>query len=496
MDQSTLFLCMAIGALFGGVVSWLVFRNDARHAFTQARSENETERAQLAERLASRDSQIAVMKADAAEQEKEIARLTEQVRAEGERRAAAEERSGRVTELQTELEEKGLLVAQLQENIARLTAEKAEVEARATAGAAATEEKLELLRKTQEEMKSSFQAVAAEALQSNNQAFLDLAQTTLVPVRESLEKFDGQIREVEKAREGAYAGLTKQVEALMGEQARLRAETGNLVKALRSPQTRGRWGEIQLRRVVEMAGMVNYCDFVEQEQVEGGEERLYRPDMVIKLPNDRQIVVDSKVSLAAYLESLESPDEDARAERLKEHAGQVRAHLSRLGSRRYWNCLSHTPEFVVAFLPAETFFSAALEQDPSLIEFGVDQRVILATPTTLIALLKSVAYGWQQKTLAESAEAVSRLGKELFERLCVFGGHFTKVGENLGRAVRCYNDAAGSLEARVMVSARKFEELGGPPSADLKTIEPVEASPRGVSTDDLSALVEAAVSAD
>ncbi len=496
MDQSTLFLCMAIGALFGGVVSWLVFRNDARHAYSEARAENESERAQLNERLAARDSQIAVMQSDGAAQAKELVRVQEEVRVEAERRAAAEERCSRVSELQAELDEKGLMIAQLQESAARLTAEKAEIEARAAATAQATDEKLELLRKTQEEMKSSFQAVASEALQSNNQAFLDLAQTTMTPVRESLEKFDGQIREVEKAREGAYAGLTKQVEALMGEQARLRTETGNLVKALRAPQTRGRWGEIQLRRVVEMAGMVNYCDFVEQEQVEGSEERLYRPDMVIKLPNERQIVVDSKVSLSAYLEALESADDDARAQRLKEHAGQVRVHLARLGSRRYWNCLAHTPEFVVAFLPAETFFSAALEQDPSLIEFGVDQKVILATPTTLIALLKSVAYGWQQKTLAESAEAVSRLGKELFERLCVFGGHFSKVGENLGRAVRCYNEAAGSLEARVMVSARKFEELGGPPAADLKTIEPVEAAPRGVSSDDLNALAEAAVSAD
>lgn len=495
MDQSALFLAMAIGALFGGIVSWLVFRNDAKHAHAAARSENEAERAQLTERLAAREGEISVLKAEAGVQAKEMARMTEELRAEAQRRAAAEERAARINELQAELEGKGLLVAQLQESIARLTAEKAEVEARANAASQATEEKLELLRKTQEEMKASFQAIASEALKSNNQAFLDLAQTTMAPVRESLEKFDGQIREVEKAREGAYAGLIKQVEALMNEQARLRGETGNLVKALRAPQVRGRWGEIQLRRVVEVAGMVNYCDFVEQESVEG-DDGLSRPDMLIRLPNDRQIVVDAKVPLSAYLEALEAQDEDVRAQKLKEHAQQVRKHLARLGAKSYWSQLPRSPEFVVAFLGAESFFSAALEQDPSLIEFGVDQKVIPATPTTLIALLKSVAYGWQQKTLAESAEAISSLGKEVFERLCVFGGHFSRLRDNLDRAVRCYNDAAGSLESRVFVSARKFEQLGGPQAADLKTIEPIETTPRALQVPELAALAEAAVSAD
>ncbi|MBI4874917.1 MAG: DNA recombination protein RmuC [Acidobacteria bacterium] len=450
MEQSALFVALAIGALFGGVVSWLVFRGDARHAFTQARAENESERAQLIERVVSRDEQIAALKA---------------------------ERAARVAELQAEIEERGLLVVQLQEGNSRLNAEKAEVEARAAAVSQATEEKLALLRQTQEEMKTGFQALTGEALKSNNQAFLELAQATMAPVRESLGKFDEQMREVEKAREGAYAGLSKQVEALLNEQSRLRAETGNLVKALRAPQVRGRWGEIQLRRVVEMAGMVNYCDFSEQEPLEG-EEGLFRPDMIVKLPNDRQIVVDSKVSLSAYLEALDAPDEDTRTQKLKDHAGQVRTHLMRLGGKKYWSRLPQTPEFVVAFLPGETFFSAALDQDPGLIEFGVDQKVILATPTTLIALLKSVAYGWQQKTLAASAEAISRLGRELFERLGVFRNHFQKVGEGLDRAVRCYNDAAGSLEARVLVSARRFEELGGPAAADLKVAEPVAATVR------------------
>jgi DNA recombination protein RmuC len=487
MEQGAFFVALAIGALFGGVVSWLVFRNDSRHAYAEARAENEGERAQLNERLAARDEQIEGLKTATQAQAGEIVRLGEELRQQAERRATAEERSARVAELQSELDAQSLLVAQLQESNSRFNAEKADLEARAAAATQATAEKLELLRQTQEQMKTAFQALASEALNSNNQAFLDLAQTTMTPVRESLGRFDEQIREVEKSREGAYAGLSKQVEAMMGEQVRLRAETGNLVKALRAPQVRGRWGEIQLRRVVEMAGMVNYCDFVEQEQVEG-EEGLLRPDVIIKLPNGRAIVVDSKVSLSAYLEALETQDEDTRTQRLKEHAGQVRNHLMRLGGKKYWSRLPQTPEFVVAFLPAETFFSAALEQDPSLIEFGVDQKVILATPTTLIALLKSVAYGWQQQTLAESAEAISRLGKEMFERLCKFGDHFSRVGESLGRAVRSYNEAGASLEARVLVSARKFQELGGPTSAELKLVEPVEATPRELQSAELGVL--------
>jgi DNA recombination protein RmuC len=488
MEQSAFFLALAMGALFGGVVSWLLFRNDARHAFAEARAENEGERAQLNERLTARDEQIEGLKFAAQAQASEIARLGGELRQQAELRATAEERAARVGELQSDLEEQNLMVAQLQESNSRFNAEKAELEARAAVATQATTEKLELLRETQEQMKTAFQALASEALNSNNQAFLDLARTTMTPVRESLGRFDEQVREVEKSRAGAYAGLTKQVEALLGEQVRLRAETGNLVKALRAPQVRGRWGEIQLRRVVEMAGMVNYCDFVEQEQVEG-EDGLFRPDMIVKLPNGRAIVVDSKVSLSAYLEALDAPDEGARVERLKAHAGQVRNHLMRLGGKRYWSRLPQTPEFVVAFLPAETFFSAALEQDPSLIEFGVDQKVILATPTTLIALLKSVAYGWQQQTLADSAEAISRLGKELFERLCKFGDHFSGVGKNLRRAVDCYNEAAGSLEARVLVSARKFQELGGPSSAELKPAYPVEATTRGLQSAELGALV-------
>jgi DNA recombination protein RmuC len=297
------------------------------------------------------------------------------------------------------------------------------------------------------------------------------------PLKDSLEKVDQRILELEKERAAAYAGLSEQVRALSETHTRLQAETANLVRALRAPEVRGRWGEMQLKRVVEMAGMLEYCDFVQQETIEGENGKL-RPDLIVKLPNNRQVVVDAKVSLQAYLVSLELSDEQARKAKVTEHAQQVRAHLGRLGSKAYWDQLTTTPDFVVAFLPGEVFFSAALEADPGLIEYGVENRVLLATPTTLIALLKAVAYGWRQEGIARNAQEISGLGKQLYGRLANLTEYFDELRKALERSVAAYNRAAGNLESRVLVSARRFKELSAAAGEDLPVCQPVSHVPR------------------
>ena len=367
-------------------------------------------------------------------------------------------------------------------------------------------EKIELLAKAgdraAQDLQNAFKALAAEALKSNNSSFLQIAQETLkrfqseakgdldarqkavadlvTPVRESLSKVDAQIQQMEIARGEAYGDLKAQVQSLITTQRELQSETGNLVRALRTPNVRGRWGEIQLRRVVEIAGMLSYCDFAEQETITSEAGR-FRPDLVVKLPGGKNVVVDAKTPLQAFLEAFETTDEEQRRTCLANHARQVRDHMDTLSGKKYWEQFETTPEFVVMFLPGETFFSAALEQDPGLIEHGVLSRVIPASPTTLIALLKAVAYGWNQEKLARNAQQISALGKELHDRLRRLAGHITGVGTNLDRAVEAYNQAVGSLENRVLVSARKFTELGASVAEDIPELEPIETTARALS---------------
>jgi len=373
---------------------------------------------------------------------------------------------------------------------ARGEADRRALEAQLASERASFAEKLGLLNEAQQRLSDAFKALAGDALRNNNEAFLQLARETLeryqAGARQDLDSRQEAIRELVKPLGEQLKDVDRQVnllaeaeKQLRAEAAGLRGETANLATALRAPKVRGRWGEIQLRRVVELAGMLEYCDFLEQESVTTEEGRL-RPDLVVYLPNQKRVVVDAKVSLKAYLEALEAADETARVEKLREHAGQIRTHLARLSGKAYWEQFEQTPEFVVMFLPGEVFFSAALEQEPGLIEYGVQQRVLIATPTTLIALLRAVAYGWKQETLARSAQQISELGRELHERLRVFVGHFERLRKALDGAVTAYNEAVGSLEARVLVSARRFQELGAAGEAEIPEVGSIDRAPRQV----------------
>lgn len=369
------------------------------------------------------------------------------------------------------------------------------------------QEKLALVENIQKQWEDKFKVISSEALSLSNKSFLELAKTTLgkfqesaqtdlskrqeaisdlvKPVTESLQTVDKKILELEKSRMSAYAVLKHQVSELLSSQRQLKTETSNLVNALRAPTVRGRWGEMQLRRVVEMAGMVNYCDFEEQVTSTEKEGKL-RPDLIINLPGQKKIIVDAKAPLAAYLEALETKDEDLRQEKLKDHARQVRAHIKGLAKRSYYEHFRPAPEFVVLFLPGETFFSAALEQDPSLIEAGVEDRIILATPTTLIALLRAVAYGWRHEHLAQNAKEISELGREMHKRLSDMADHFSRLGKNLGSAIQSYNQAMGSLEHRVLSSARKFKELGSvSEAAEIVSLDPLDQTPRELQAPEL-----------
>jgi DNA recombination protein RmuC len=345
----------------------------------------------------------------------------------------------------------------------------------------------------QQRMSESFKAMSYEAMERNNRSFLDLAKGSLEKVQEgakvdlesrhkaieeTLKLLDLQQRELEKRREGAYAALSKQVEGMVAAERELRQETAHLVQALRSPQMRGSWGEIHLRRVVELAGLLNQCDFFEQKSYES-DGRTWRPDLVVRLPGQRHIAVDAKTPLSAYLDASDAGDDALRKKKLQDHAASLRKHIKDLSAKEYWKQFESAPEYVILFLPAEAFFSAALQADPALIEVGASANIIVATPTTLIAILRAVAFSWKQENLEKSAIEISRLGQELYDRIGTLCEYWTKVGKNLNTAVDAYNQSVASMESRVLVTARKLKESGSI-AKEIAEPEPIEKLARSV----------------
>ncbi len=422
---------------------------------------------------------------------------------------------GRVTELNRQAEQRSEKAAEDFQNLrADLSVEKearvrAETEAKETL--ARLEEEKKMLAEAERRLTDTFKALAGDVLRDSNQEFLKLAGKTfdevladakgnlgqreeaisglVKPLSESLKQFEEHVRELEKTREGAYSGIEEHLKNLSTTQQQLQRETGNLVTALRKPEVRGRWGEVTMRRTVELAGMSEHCDFTEQVSVESDEGRL-RPDMIIHLPSDREIVIDSKFAATAYLDALEAESDEERKHHLSHHASQTRTHMNSLANKRYWKQFERAPEFVVMFIPGESFLAEAAHHDHGLIEDGMKMGVYLATPTILIALLKAVAYGWRQERIAESAKQISDQGRELHKRLSKFVSYIASLGKALKTVNTAYNSAVGSMNSRVLPVARGFLELGAASGDEIQTPESIETTPRELSAPEVNGAEE------
>lgn len=448
--QSLMILVGGAGIVFAAWLAYWIARSRTESRWMVRQAEIENERTALQTRLEMKEASIKELQLRISEQEQSEKALRQELTRQGELRAVAEEKNARLQDMEARLAE-------------------------------------------------TFNSISTQALQSNSNSFLEMARLAMEkyqenarneleikrqaighlvsPLQETLQKVEGQLHEIEKNRIATYTSLSEQVQALTRNEMLLQSETANLVKALRRPQVRGRWGEIQLRRTVEIAGMIEYCDFYEQVSATT-DTGLLRPDMVIQLPNHQNIIVDAKTPLQAYLDAVESLDESEQSVRLKEHAAQLRVHINKLGGKNYWEQFKPTPEFVVLFLPGEAFFSTALEQDPGLIEYASRQKVILATPTTLIALLMTVSYGWRQERIAENTREISDLGKTLYNRLSTMAGYMGDMKKSLDKTIEAYNHMVGTFEARVLVSARKFKELGATSGEEIAAANMIEKAPR------------------
>jgi DNA recombination protein RmuC len=459
-------LCVVIGLIFGGVIAWLLASARVRH--------------QLAKRLEETERRASGLEGTMVELRIQIQRATEDF---DKLRLKLEGEQGARVKAET----------QLSETMKRL------------------EEEKELLEEAKGKLTDTFKAIAGDTLDNSTSAFLKLAKETfdkvvaesrgdlgkrqeaiqglVKPLSDSLKQFEEHIRTIEKSRQEAYSGLAEQLKAVSTTQQQLQKETGNLVTALRTPKTVGSWGQIALERVVELSGMSEHCDFTKEVSVTTEEGRL-RPDLVVHLPGEREIVVDAKATFEAYHEAVAVESEEVRKRALDRHAAQVRSHMTNLASKDYWRQFGRAPEFVVMFIPGESFFAAAVDVDRRLLEDAIERRVVLATPTTLIALLRAVAYGWRQEQIAKNAQEISNLGRQVYDRMKTLADHLTDIGKGLEKANEAYNNAVGSLEARVLPAARRFKELGAASGTDISALEPVDTAPRAISAPELKGSME------
>ena len=425
--------------------------------------------------------------------------------------ARADATSKHADDLQRRLAAREDMLGTLHDDLARAREDAARLDAALQAERRAAAEKLVLLRDAEVKLREAFSALSSEALRQNNQSFLELARASLSefqqtarldldgrhksieelvqPLKESLTRVDGALHRVEENRVGTHSALTEQLRAMQGAQQSLQVETGRLVQALRSPNVRGQWGELQLRRVVEAAGMLEYCDFDVKESTTADGVRL-TPDLIVRLPGGKNVVVDAKVPSAAYLDAMETEDEAARDGKLKDHARQVRDHVVRLGNKAYWQHFQPAPDLVIMFVPGETLLSVALQRDPALLEFSLARSVMLASPLTLMAMLRAVAYGWQQETVAKNAQEISELGRQLYDRIRVMAVHFEEVARGLMRSVDAYNRAVGSLESRVLVTARRLKDKGITAPEELPDLQTIDQTARSLGAPELVGLFE------